>query len=543
VNANPVDVLVVGAGPTGLALTAQLIAHGVRPRLIDRATDRVHESRALAIQPRTLEVLALLGISDHLVDLGSQTVRMRIHAGDRDLSIPLFDLGLADTAYPFLMFLSQAETERILAEHLADHGIDIERCVELVRLDQDPDSARAVLRGPDGVEQTVVARYVVGCDGAHSAVRTAIGIDFVGGSYPQNFVLVDAEADGIDDGAAHVFLTERGMLFFFPLGKPASWRLLAMRPTGDAGDLAPIELSLDEVQVLVDRYTGGRVRLHDPVWMTNFRLHHRAARRYRSGRVFLAGDAAHIHSPAGAQGMNTGIQDAVNLAWKLAQSIHGMAHSTLLDTYEHERAPVGRNVLRFTDRAFTLATTDNAAVRFARRSVAPAAMRLFARSKTGRRYAFRTISQLAIRYRRSPLSVNGRGVPRRGPKAGDRLPDGPVQQNRRDSTLHRLTAAPGWHLLYRGATAPLGLDDWPDLTVHRFGTHDQHDSDATIPATTARRLGLTTNSSEFFVVRPDGHIGYRSSRDDATGLIRYLQTWLGDAGRSSQAATKGRRRG
>src|SRR5262249_571500 len=157
--------------------------------------------------------------------------------------------------------------------------------------------------------------------------------------YPQNFVLVDTEADSIEPDAAQVFLSERGMMFFFPLGTPASWRLLAMRPNGDERDRAPDDIALDEVQTLANRHTTGAVRRRDPVWMTNFRLHHRVAAGYRSGRVFLAGDAAHIHSPAGAQGMNTGIQDAVNLAWKLAATIRGGANPYLLDTYESERAP------------------------------------------------------------------------------------------------------------------------------------------------------------------------------------------------------------
>ena len=301
---DPVDVLVVGAGPTGLTLGAELSAHGVRPRLVDRAHDRVHESRALAIQPRTLEVLAGLGITDQLLEHGNRAVRLRIHAGRRETAVPLFDFGLADTAYPYLLFLSQAETERILGDHLTTVGITVERGVRLVDLQPGADAVSAVLRHDDGREERIMCRYVVGCDGAHSTVRTAAGIGFEGSAYPQTFVLADAEADGITPNAAHAFLSERGMLFFFPLGAPASWRLLVMRPATDPTPPdAPV--SLNEVQALADTYTNGTVRLYDPVWMTNFRLHHRAATAYRAGRIFLAGDAAHIHSPAGAQGMNT----------------------------------------------------------------------------------------------------------------------------------------------------------------------------------------------------------------------------------------------
>ncbi|HZN73383.1 MAG TPA: FAD-dependent monooxygenase, partial [Micromonosporaceae bacterium] len=425
---DPVDVLVVGAGPTGLTLAAELSAHGVRPRLVDRAHDRVHESRALAIQPRTLEVLAGLGITGQLVEHGNRAVQLRIHAGRRETAVPLFDFGLSDTAYPYLLFLSQAETERILGDHLATAGITVERGVQLVGLQTGADEMSAVLRHDDGRDERIPCQYVVGCDGAHSTVRTAAGIGFEGSSYPQTFVLADAEADGIDPGAAHAFLSERGMLFFFPLGTPASWRLLVMRSPADPTP-PDVRVDLDEVQALADTYTQGTVRLHDPVWMTNFRLHHRAATAYRAGRVFLAGDAAHIHSPAGAQGMNTGIQDAVNLAWKLAHTLRGLVNHAVVDTYQPERAPVGATVLRFTDRAFTIATSTNPLIRFARTRIAPALIPLMLRPRTVRGYAFRTVSQLAISYRGSPLSVNGPGSPGRGPKAGDRLPDVPIRHH------------------------------------------------------------------------------------------------------------------
>jgi len=369
------DVLVVGAGPTGLTLAAELAAFGVRARLIDRGLDRVHESRALAIQPRTLEVLAGLGVTDELVAAGNRAVQLRMHVPGRVLAVPMFDLGLDDTAYPFLLFLSQAETERVLGEYLAAADVPVERGVELADLSNTADAATATLRHRDGREEVVSARYVAGCDGGHSSVRRLAGIRFEGGSYPQIFVLADTEADGVEPGAAHVFASEAGMLFFSPLVTPATWRLLAMRPPADRTP-PDTPVVLDEVQALATSYTGGTVRLHDPVWMTNFRLHHRAAARYRAGRVFLAGDAAHVHSPAGAQGMNTGIQDAVNLGWKLAQILRGVTDPALLDTYEAERAPIGSMVLRFTDRAFTIATSTKPVVRFARTRLGPAAIPL-----------------------------------------------------------------------------------------------------------------------------------------------------------------------
>jgi 2-polyprenyl-6-methoxyphenol hydroxylase-like FAD-dependent oxidoreductase len=400
----------------------------------------------------------------------------------------LFDLGLADTAYPYLLFLSQAETERILIEHC---GIAVERRVELTALEAGPDGVTCQLAHGDGRQETVTAHYVVGCDGAHSTVRRLAGIPFEGAAYPQTFVLADVEAEGVEAGSAHAFASAKGILFFFPLLRPASWRLLAMRaPTDPTPPDAPV--TLDDVQALADAYTGGAVRLHDPVWMTNFRSHHRAAGRYRDGRVFLAGDAAHIHSPAGAQGMNTGIQDAVNLGWKLACALHGATDPALLDSYAAERAPIGRMVLRITDRAFRIATSTNPVVGFARTRLAPLLIPLVLKPKTFRGFAFRTVSQLAIRYRRSPLSVEGPNPPRRGPRSGDRFPDA------------SMVAAPGWHLVLYGPP-----DAWPDVVLgDRCHVHR-----------------LAAPSAACYLVRPDGHVGYRAGGTDLSGVLRYLDRW------------------
>src|SRR6266704_6714919 len=357
------DVLVVGAGPTGLTLTAQLQAVGATCRIVDRQLDRTHESRALAVQPRTLEILRGLGVAQELVARGNDAVRVELHAGGRVVPVRLFGLGLDDTSFPFLLFVSQAETEAVLNDHLAARGVHVERGVELVAFQADQNGVTCTLRCADGQTEQARARYLVGCDGA--------GIPFVGGAYPQTFTLADLEVDGgLDRNTAYAFIGQEGILFFFPLGRPASWRLLGMHPTLQ-GRQEPERPSLEELQALVDAFTGGRLRLHDPVWLTYFRLQHRHATRYRAGRVFLAGDAAHVHSPAGAQGMNTGIQDAWNLGWKLALATRGVAKEALLDSYDAERRPVGSFVVRFTDRAFAISTSTNPLIRALRTRVVP----------------------------------------------------------------------------------------------------------------------------------------------------------------------------
>jgi 2-polyprenyl-6-methoxyphenol hydroxylase-like FAD-dependent oxidoreductase len=534
----PLDVLVVGAGPTGLALAAQLHAYGARFRIIDRALDRAHESRALAVQPRTLEVLAGLGISDELVRFGNRAVRLKLHFGHRVALVQLFDIGTSDTQYPYLLFISQAQTERILGEHLTAQGVKLERGTELVEFHPGTDVVDGAmtcrLRHSDQTEEVMQARYVVGCDGAHSTVRDQAGIGFEGSAYPQTFVLADVEADGIEPGAGHAFLSAQSILFFFPLGSPATWRILAMRPRTDT---TPVEqpVTLAEAQALVDAYASMPVRLRDPVWMTNFRLHNRGATHYRTGGVFLAGDAAHIHSPAGGQGMNTGIQDAINLGWKLGLVTANRAEPALLDTYEPERAPVGHRVLRFTDRAFTVATSTKPLVRLARTKIVPYVIPLALRSRRGRTLGFRTVSQLAIRYPRSPLSVNGPDSPRGGLKAGDRLPDAPITFNDQVVTLHRALARPGFHALlcgpvaaWSGSTATELAERYGDLvTVHHLtrdntsGVLWDHTGEA------SDRLGPRDHlDAVHYLIRPDGHIGYCGGGADLQGLHTYLERWI-----------------
>jgi hypothetical protein len=314
--------------------------------------------------------------------------------------------------------------------------------------------------------------------------------------------------------------------------------MLGMRPPGgaSAGEPAHTAPSLDELQATADAFTGGRLRLRDPVWLSYFRLHHRQATRYRTGRVFLAGDAAHVHSPAGAQGMNTGIQDAQNLGWKLALVAGGIAHPALLDTYETERQPIGRFVLRFTDRATSIATSTNRILRLLRTQIAPRVAPLLLRFSRGKAYAFRTLAQLRINYRNSPAVQEGEPALLRGPKAGDRLPDARVVRDGQPVQLHEALAAPSFHLLLCGPA-----NRWPAeqlaalqerygalVAVHRLtreaAPRSLHDADGQAFA----RLGVDPKAQ--YLVRPDGHIGYRSAGSDLSGAERYLARWLPGSG-------------
>ena len=456
------DALIVGAGPTGLTLAAGLARFGVRFRLIDRAMDRVHESRALGVQARSLEVLQTLGLGEVLVRRGNTSARLVIHLDTRRVAeARLGEFGVTDTRFPFILFVSQAETEAVLGNHLASVGVVIERGVELLDGVPEPDCVRCLLRHPGGKEEQVRTRYLAGCDGAHSTVRKRAGISFEGDAYLQDFMLGDVEVGGLLERAAlHSFALRRGVAMFFPLGSPTTWRVIAaagghaMAASHDTGEPDASDLSLEELQKVVDDATGGGLILRDPAWLSHFRLHHRQAAHYRAGRMFLAGDAAHIHSPVGAQGMNTGIQDAWNLAWKLALVARGTAVDGLLDSYEAERWPVGRRLLRYTDRAFTVFTRAISGGRLAtwlrRVVVARVLPRIFASSRL-RAYLFHLVSQLGIRYRNSPAVTEGEPRLGVGPKAGDRFPDAKIEHNGRQTYLQQELAGASLHLVLCGA--------------------------------------------------------------------------------------------
>jgi 2-polyprenyl-6-methoxyphenol hydroxylase-like FAD-dependent oxidoreductase len=525
-----VDVLIVGAGPTGLALAVQLRRWGVAFRLVDALADRRHESRALAVHARTLELLDAIGCADSLVALGRRPRSVQVHVSEPPLQVPVGRVEATGTRFPFVLVVSQAQTEAVLASWLGAQGVAVERGVSAAIEQVEPDQVRCRLtRVSDGAVETIAARYVVGCDGAHSMVRHTAGIPFDGDAYPQRFLLADLEVDGLDIDAAHAFPGADAALLALPLGTPRTWRVIGIDGAGGEGEASTESpLALHEVQAFADRVVPGRLRLRDPIWLTRFRLHHRQAARYREGRLFLAGDAAHIHSPAGGQGMNTGIQDAWNLGWKLALVCRGMGPETWLDTYHDERHPVGAFLLRFTDRLFTVATRAVAAgARWQPvRGLVLRALIPLASIGRLRGRAFHMVSQLGIRYRSSPAVLEGASVLTTGPQAGDRLPNLPVTVDGTTTSLQALIAPARFHLLCCGAAGDMAgvetlIADRP-LARHAIASADQATRD------TLAALGVDGRRvmSALYLVRPDGHIAYRCAGHDTAELDAWLERWL-----------------
>lgn len=415
------DVLIIGAGPTGLMMADQLIRNGVRPAIIEKNPGPARETRALGVQARTLEIYQHLGIADKAIALGHRTQGAHMWVnGKHAARVPLGDIGQGVSPYPFVLILGQDDNEKLLGEVLTSLGGEVRWGHELVALRQLAGRVECDVRRPDGSMEMIEARYVAGCDGARSAVRTLNHIEFVGAPYEHVFFVADVVATGgMAAGELNIYLWKDGFHIFFPMRGANHWRLVGILPMNLRGR---DDLTFEQVIPSVRKEAGAGVTFETCSWFSTYRIHHRRAERFRSGNCFLCGDAAHIHSPVGAQGMNTGLQDAYNLAWKLARACQGTAGDALLDTYGAEREPVANRLLSSTDRMFSALVSDNRISGLFRTELVPRLLALAMRTNWMRQLAFRTIAQTGIEYRKSPLSVNEPGLAKDGPHAGDRFP-------------------------------------------------------------------------------------------------------------------------
>jgi 2-polyprenyl-6-methoxyphenol hydroxylase-like FAD-dependent oxidoreductase len=513
------DVLVVGAGPTGLMLANQLARHGVRPIIIDRHAGPARETRALGVQARTLEIYAHLGIVERAFDLGRRATGATLWAeGKRTARVPLGDIGQGLSPYPFLLILGQDDNEKLLGEALARHGLAVQWNTELVALSEQPAHVVATVLQAGGTERTLSAGWIAGCDGAHSTVRRLNGIPFEGAPYEHVFFVADTMVTGpMIRGEINVSLWRSGFHLFFPMRGSDHWRVVGIVPSGLRDKES---LTFDDVIPSIQSEAGPALSFQACSWFSTYRIHHRRAQRFASGRSFLLGDAAHIHSPVGAQGMNTGLQDAYNLAWKLALVVSGRARDGLLDSYAAERIPVARRLLETTDRAFSLAVSDRKLAGFFRTRVLARMLAGAMRMERIRRLAFNTISQIGIRYRDSPLSQNLASLAPGAPHAGDRFP---WLRVKRDATgpaenLFALLDDTRWKLLVIGQpVVDMGVPESVLQVLHIDGAPDNgHElARAKIPR------------PSFYLLRPDGHIGLTGMALTADAVRRYLSVRVG----------------
>src|SRR6516162_68794 len=362
------DVLVAGAGPTGLVLALWLTRLGVRVRIIDRTVEPGTTSRALAVQARTLELYRQLDLADAVVKHGHKVPAVNLWVkGEPAARLPFEKIG-SDLTPAFLQIFPQDQHERLLIERLEALGVSVERRTELVSFTDDGERVVARLRGPEGQEEACEASYIAGCDGARSTVRETIGTGFPGGTYRHLFYVADVKAAGRAlDGELHVDLDEADFLAVFPLVGTGRARLIGT-VRDERADRADT-LTFHDVSDRAIKHLKVDVRKVN--WFSTYHVHHRVTEHFRKGRAFLLGDAAHIHSPAGGQGMNTGIGDAINLAWKLAAVLAGHAPDKLLDSYEAERIGFARRLVATTDRVFSFVTAEGRIADIIRARIAP----------------------------------------------------------------------------------------------------------------------------------------------------------------------------
>ena len=510
------DVLVVGAGPTGLMLANQLARRGVRPLIIDRHPGPSVQTRALGVQARTLEIYAHLGIVERALDLGKRATGANIWVqGRRAARIPLGDIGRDLSPYPFLLILGQDDNERLLGDALRIQGGAVQWNTELVGLTHEANQVRATLMQPDGTTAEVRAAWVAGCDGAHSAVRDLSGIAFEGAPYEHVFFVADTQVTGsMVPDELNVYLWREGFHLFFPMRGTDHWRIVGILPSDLRGR---DDLTFEDVIPSVRQKAGTQLSFRACSWYSTYRIHHRRAARFRNGRAFLLGDAAHIHSPVGAQGMNTGLQDAYNLAWKLALVVSGRAGAALLDSYEDERVPVAQRLLSTTDRAFSLVVSDSVLARLFRTRVLAKIMALAMRVESVQKLAFRTISQIGISYRGSRLSETLPGIPEGAPRAGDRFPwlRLKFQPNGSPEDLFGRLDDTRFNLIVIGqVTPPGGIPELGDLVHIIEVPHD--------PANDRELVHAHIPRVSFYLLRPDGHVGLAGVQLDAAAASRYV---------------------
>jgi 2-polyprenyl-6-methoxyphenol hydroxylase-like FAD-dependent oxidoreductase len=493
---NHVPVLIVGAGPTGLTAAIELSRLGVGVRIIDRAPERSLTSRALGVQARTVELLRVRGVGDEMLRLGNRARATMLYSGGEKLAA--IELHRMPSEYNYVLLLAQSETERLLTEQLNRQGVKIERAVEMASVSRRPGHVGVRMRSGDGTEEVATASYLMAADGSHSAIRKEFGLPFTGRSLTQSYVLGDLHLAGdIPEDQLSIFLARNGFLAVFPMGD-GRFRFMATDPDGITGDTG--EPTLEDIQRLYDRTVHVPAQLYNLNWSSRFRINSRHMTTLRDGRVFFGGDAAHVHSPAGGQGMNAGIQDMINLSWKLAMVLKGQARPELLDTYQSDRLPVIRQLVRMTERATKVFNSTNPLVHAALTRLAPV---LLGRSAVQNKAAPR-LGQLTAGYRGCPIAKGGGRIG--SLRAGDRVPDVRLGTARLHEMLDLST---------------LTLFVTPGARRIAEAYHPWEDIVAVCPVSIPHEM-----ADAWLLVRPDGYLAAAGGPGDARRLGVWLDRWL-----------------
>jgi len=470
------QVLIVGAGPVGMTAASELARYGVSVRIVDKAPHRTDKSKALVLWSRTLELLDRApGGASPFIEAGFKAHAVNLVAGNGEL-MGHVTMDSVKSPYPYGLMLPQSDTERLLEARLARLGVTIERQTEVLGFTATNSGAEADLRRADGQGESVAAEWLLGCDGAHSTVRHTLGAPFSGETMNSDWMLADVHMSGypFPDDEASVYWHKDGAFVIFPIS-PGRYRVLADLPA-TSGPITP-DPSLEEVQTIIDRRGPGGLKAFDPIWLAGFRINGRKVSEYRYGRAFLLGDAAHVHSPAGGQGMNTGMQDAFNLSWKLAMVIQGRCDEHLLDSYSPERSAVGDEVLKMAGRLTTVGTLKNPVLQSLRNVAThfmfglPPVQNAFADSMT----------QVTVGYHDSPLNEGSGLHGTSGPKPGERV-------------------------IPSSDAAPVGSGPKPLFSLFAEASEPTADLIARFPDLLDAELRAPFGQDGFWLVRPDGYV-------------------------------------
>ncbi len=497
------QVLIVGAGPTGLVLALWLSKIGVKVRIIDKAEKPGTTSRALVIHARSLEFYHQMGIAEIAIRRGIEIKGANIWTdGKKTGHIAFSDLKENITPYQFMFGLPQDEEEEMLEQQLAEIGVKVERSTELISFSPSATGIQAQLAKPNGEQEQCEATYLAGCDGAHSTVRKQLGVRLPGGTYDETFYVADIKSKGqFVQGEVNIALDEADFLAIFPL-KAAEIRLVG---TIRQSAINKEQLEWDDVSEDIIRRL--KLEVEQVNWFSTYRVHHRVASHFRKGNVFLLGDAAHIHSPVGGQGMNTGIGDAVNLAWKIGAIINEKAPAIILDTYEQERIPFAKRLVDTTDKAFEFITARSSFATWVRLNIVPYLVPWLAGFVQTRRLLFRTMSQTSISYPKSLLSAGSVGKV----KAGERLPW--VKMEGGPDNFESLTTMK-WQMHVYGTPSKTiqELCDEKGIKLNVFSWNNA-----------TKKAGLKENA--IYIIRPDGHIGMGVQDAETEKITAYFDKW------------------
>lgn len=490
--------VIVGAGPTGLSMAAQLLRYNIDFILIDKKEGITNLSKALVVQARTLEIFEEIELVQKAINEGRTTVAINMfYKGKRRASVNINNLGKGMSAFPFALSLEQSKTEKLLADYLLENGKEIIWNTEFIRLEQNESNVTAYCKTSDGQEQKIQADYLVGCDGAGSMVRHQLSLSFEGSTEPRLFYVADVvlESPVVNKDELFMFLIKKGFVLFFPMEGIGHYRIIGVLP--DAKDTDK-NYTFNDVEPFIKQQIISPLEFKELRWFSTYKVHSRKANAFMKDRCFIAGDAAHIHTPAGGQGMNTGIQDAYNLAWKLAYVLNGEAKQWLLNTYNTERSENAKHLLQTTDRMFDIMSGVNSFWNFLRLNIFPPLLNLLTKNRIVQKQLFPLLSQIGISYPDSKLTIKS-AVGKI--KAGDRMPYFVFSDG---SSIFSYLTAPAFKILFFGDDKENGLQRFANTKV-RLVQHCFKE----IPKT------LFGSEKNFYVLlRPDNHISYIGKNSD-----------------------------